>query len=154
MSEKVIAYTDIEDSIDTSSSYRGSLIIRNDSILVPMISLGIIEHILNPTERLVYFDFSYLFFKSFSKLLLNSFTDFKSHDVDKRYCYIGGNELGDLEVECKQAYLLLPTNSRASSTLWYADTKPPYYKANLDLEQVNNFWATVNPVWDMVDSLS
>lgn len=154
MSQQLRVYADIEDAIDTSESFRGSAIIWEDSIIIPLINLGISEHILNPTRQLAYIDFSYLLFQHFSKVLLNQFTDLniQTQNMTKRYCYIGGSKAGDLEVECKRAYLLVSTNIRLSSTHWYPDTTP-YYKANLDLQQVNNFWTTIDPVWEVVNSL-
>ncbi|MBN8823208.1 MULTISPECIES: hypothetical protein [unclassified Spirosoma] len=152
MSQEFRAFAAIEDAIDTSESYRGSLVVREDSILVPIINLGISEHVLNPTNKLAYVDFAYLFFKGFSKVLLNSFTDIKSKDTEKRYCYVGGSQAGDLEVECNQTYLLLPTAGRLSPTNWYPDNTP-FYKANLDSEQVNSFWNTVDAVWKAINSL-
>ncbi|SFF10241.1 hypothetical protein [Spirosoma endophyticum] len=121
MSQELRVYVDIEDAIDTSESFRGSAIIRDNSILIPLISLGISEHILNPTQQLAFIDYSYLFFESFSRVLIDNIPDWESQDSQKRYCYVGGSEAGVLEVECKQVCLLVPTNSRLSPTHWYPD---------------------------------
>ena len=151
MSQELEIYADVEDSISTLDSYRGSIIIREDAVLIPLINLGIIDHVLNPTDQVVYIDFSYLFCKGFSKLQLDSFTDPESRD--KRYCYIGGSKKGDLEVECERVYLLLASDRRLSSTIW-VPTNTPYSRPNLDLNQVNNFWYTVDGVWEIIDKLS
>lgn len=150
MSHELRVYADIEDAIDTSESFRSSAIIREDSILIPLINLGISKHTLNLTQQLAFIDYSYLFFKSFSRVLIDNIPDWKSQDSQKRCCYIGGSQAGDLEVECERAYLLVPTHSRLSSTHWYPDNTP-YYKSNLDLKQVNNFWTTVDPVWEVIN---
>lgn len=135
------------DEISTFDSYFGQIIFYNERMLIPYINLGISEHALNPQSKMKYIDYCYTVFIDINYLKINN-NLIKDNLLDKydskNSIYLGGEDLiadqdvFDIEVQAKDAFLQLNYNSKINEKHWIP-IKTPNFKKNMDDAVVKQF---------------
>lgn len=135
------------DEISTFDSYFGKIIFYNERMLIPYINLGISEHVLNPQSKMKYIDYCYTVFIDIDYLKINN-NLIKDNLLDKydpkNSIYLGGEDLigdqniFDIEVQAKDAFLQLNYNSEINEKHW-VPIKTSNFKKNMDEVVVKHF---------------
>lgn len=121
--------------IDTSESYFGKIIKRNnDFLVIPYINLGIAEHELNRSTRLKYINYSYIVGLKLLFLKLNSeiIIDRRGKYENIESIYLGGNDLiinqnvFDIEFKAKKSFLQLVESSQIRNEHWMPIVTPNF----------------------------
>lgn len=146
-------YYNISDSIDTLHSYIGQILLKDKSLLLPYIGLGILDHDLNPTMKLKFINYSYIvaldleFLKINNNIIINNLDD--KNDIKNRV-FLGGNPLIDtqkgineLEIQAREIFIFIPDKYEISNNFWIpVDT--PNFNRNINEEDLITFISNKN----------
>lgn len=141
-------FYDISDSIDTVDSFIGQILLKRDSIIIPYINLGIVQHALNYSSKLKFINFSYIY--GFGLKLLKANNQIISNGLEGTYqeknsIFLGGSSLVDsqkqiheLELQASEVFLFLPHTYKIRSNFWIP-VNTPNFKRNMDEREVDDF---------------
>lgn len=145
------------DEFDTFDSYFGDACIKNDCITIPYINLGLMkEHPLNPSEELLFIDFSYLQIVEPRYISVYKRGEIKNelkeyNQKNSRWyggTFIGNNSLLDAEIEIQaiDVYLILPRKFRTSSKMWIPNYKNFKGGGNISKEEIVEFLSNTSNI--------
>lgn len=143
-SKNMRIYSLSDNTPDTFDSYFGTVIRKNNALVIPYINFGIAEHPLNPASHLIFIDRVYV--------VLNHATYFKKNnaevviDLERSLpsFYFGGHNLDpsngfiEIEAKAKEAFLYLFEDSKISEKMWIP-IKTPRADANMELSEALQF---------------
>ena len=123
------------DELDSSESNFKNIIFSDKLFIAPYTNLGISEHELNPSDRLMFFNFCYVCARNVSLLNVNeNLTSNIFNSIPS--VYLGGINLDaqsfiiEIEIRAEEFYLLIPENGILSEYMWSVDTIA-YCKTNI-----------------------
>jgi hypothetical protein len=116
------------DHLNTFDSYYRNVLFTRDRIVIPYVSLGLIEHELNPSKsRSKFLDRCYVVLDGIAHLNLYEQPNVIENGIPEpdrlTQVYLGGRNLDedrwvDIDVRCVQAQILVPNDLRLSDELW------------------------------------
>lgn len=133
-------------NIDTSESDFGSIIKRNNFLVVPYINLGIYHHELSRSTKMKRINYCYvvaielLFLKINSEIIINKEDEYE--DIESIYLggddLIGNQNIFDIEFKAKNSFLQLVEDSQIRDEYWIPfDT--PNFSSNMEHSLVDEF---------------
>lgn len=135
--------------IHSFDAFYKNVIFRNNKLIIPYINLGISQHPLNSSDKLMFIDFAYLVFKDIFYLdvfidgrrlkVINELNQNEKFHFGGTYLDIHESIYNDMEISCKDAYLQTLNNSQLSSEMWIP-IKVPNYKKNIDDDTFFSFF--------------